>query len=177
MARKASIATLNKRDAVRQNLATHGDTPAGQVVAALAEQGVEVSLARVNRLKSADRKTPGRRGGGRRAKAGLDRSPVKTASKAEAIREALKKLDGGARPRDVIAHLKTGGVVVSAAQVSLIRKQFRQSAAQSADGAAAGKHASNRGIAVEHLIAAKRLADQLGLDAARKALDVLARLA
>ncbi len=146
MARKAPTATLNQSDAVRQQLAVHSDTPAEQVVAALAEQGVDVSVARVDQHKDTDRKAPGRRRGGRRAKARLDGSPAKAASKAGAIREALEKLDSGARPRDVIAHLKTGGVVVSAAQVSLIRKQFRQSAARSANGTTAGKHAGDRGF-------------------------------
>ncbi len=40
-----------------------------------------------------------------------------------------------------------------------------------------GKSAKRRGIALAHLMAAKRLADQVGLDAAKQALEVLAKLA
>ena len=81
------------------------------------------------------------------------------------------------RPRDVIAHLKEGGVTVSPAQVSAIRKGFRKHGAgkRSVAGLAA-KANSDAGIAVEHLIAAKRLADQVGLEAAKRALEFLVKL-
>ncbi len=176
MAAKESNGTLSKSDAVRQYLSSHATAPVKEIASALSEQGVEASIALINKIKYSDRKSsPGRRKlGRRRLHRGAD---AKGASKAQAIRDALAHLGRRTRPRDVIAHLKEGGVTVSAAQVSAIRKGFRKHGAgkRSVTGLAA-KANSDAGIAVEHLIAAKRLADQVGLEAAKRALEFLAKL-
>jgi hypothetical protein len=178
MAAKQSGATLSKSDAVREYLASNRGTPVKQVAAALAEQGIEVSLALVNKIKYGDHKSLGRGKVHRRpGKSPVRRPESKEASKAQAIREALVQLGRRTRPRDVVAHLKDGGVIVSAAQVSAIRNHQRKGPPRATVAALAGKHSANGRIVVEHLMAAKRLADQLGLDAAKKALEVLARLA
>jgi hypothetical protein len=68
----------------------------------------------------------------------------------------------------------------------MVRKPSRATARESGDksgrriralAAPVRKSTDERGIAVAHLVAAKRLADLLGLDAARRALEVLAKLA
>jgi hypothetical protein len=151
-----------------------------EVAAALSEQGVEVSIALINKIKYSDRKSTGRRkrGGRGRARAGLVRAvEAKGTSKAQAIRDALTHLGRRSRPRDVIAHLKEGGVLVSPAQVSAVRKVFRKHGGLKRSATASTAKANgDGGISIEHLIAAKRLADQVGLEAAKKALEFLVKL-
>ena len=176
MATKSSIGTLSKSDAVREYLSSHAAAPVKEIAQALSEQGVEASIALINKIKYSDRKSPGRRKLGRRRRS-LRGAEAKGASKAQAIRDALVHLGRRARPRDVIAHLKEGGVTVSAAQVSLIRKGFRKHGRLKRSVAGlGGKANADGGISVEHLIAAKRLADEVGLDTAKRALEFLARL-
>jgi hypothetical protein len=175
MATKVSSATLSKSDAVREYLAAHRTAPVKQVASALADEGIEVSVALINKIKYAGRKSlRSRRMAGR--KPPLRKATARPASKAQAIRRALTQLGRATRPRDVVAHLKQGGVEVSAAQVSAVRKRFRGTRPRPAAAALAGGRTGD-GISLEHLMAAKRLADQVGLDAAQRALEVLARLA
>ena len=174
MAARGSNGTLSKSDAVRDYLSAHATAPVKEIASALSEQGVQASIALINKIKYSDRKSSGRRTLGRRRK--LSRGAgVKGASKAQAIRDALAHLGRRTRPRDVIAHLKEGGVIVSAAQVSAIRKNSRKQGRLKRSVAVAKTDAAG-GIALDHLIAAKRLADQVGLEAAKSALEFLARL-
>jgi hypothetical protein len=176
MATKESTGAPSKSDAVREYLSSHATTPVKEIGKALAEQGVDVSIALINKIKYSDRKSTRHRKhvGRRKSVRGAD---AKGTSKAQAIRDALAQLGRRTRPRDLIAHLKEGGVTVSAAQVSAVRKSFRKNGRlkHSAAGSPAKGHVDG-GIAVEHLIAAKRLVDQVGLDAARMALEFLVKL-
>ena len=103
-------------------------------------------------------------------------------NKAEEIRIAAKELGGKkVRPKDVIAHLATKGISVAPAQVSSTlkaagyRRIQRHKVAASAKPHHSSHHASP---SLEHLLAAKALVGKLGsLEAAKKAIDVLARLA
>jgi hypothetical protein len=176
MVTKESNGTLSKSDVVRAYLSSHATAPVKEVAAALSEQGVEVSIALINKIKYSDRKSPHRRKRGVRR--GLVRAgDVKGTSKAQAIRDALTHLGRRSRPRDVIAHLKEAGVIVSPAQVSAVRKVFRKHGGLKRSVAASAVRSNgNGGIAIEHLIAAKRLADQVGLEAAKKALEFLVKL-
>ena len=176
MVTKESSGTLSKSDAVREYLSAHATAPVKEIATALSEQGVEVSVALINKIKYSDRKSSGHRKlAGRRRR--LHRADAHGTSKAQAIRDALGHLGRRTRPRDVIAHLKAGGVVVSPAQVSAVRKAAgRNGRLQRSAGSSAGKANGDVGVVVEHLIAAKRLADQVGLEAAKKALEFLARL-
>jgi hypothetical protein len=179
MVAKGSTATPSKSDAVREYLSTHRTLPAKQVAAALAEQGVDVSLALVNKIKYHKAKPSSRR----RAQAPRPRhsagqTAAKAMSKAQAIRDTLALLGRTARVRDVIAHLKAGGIAVTAAQVSVVRKAAGLRG-RPRPGAAtvSGRRDGASGIVLADLLAAKRLADQVGLEGAKKALEVLARLA
>ena len=176
-AKESNNATVSKSDAVREYLSSHATAPVKEIAAALSEQGVEVSVALINKIKYSDRKSlPRGKRGGRRGRASA--VEAKGTSKAQAIRDALAHLGRRSRPRDVIAHLKAGGVIVSPAQVSAVRKVFRQHGGFKRSGAGpVGKANGDSGISIEHLIAAKRLADQVGLEAARKALEFLVKLA
>jgi hypothetical protein len=176
MATKESNGTLSKSDAVREYLSSHATTPVKEVAAALSKQGVEVSIALINKIKYSDRKSPHRRKrGGRRGP--VRAGDAKGTSKAQAIRDALTHLGRRSRPRDVIAHLKEEGVIVSPAQVSAVRKVFRKHGGLKRSVAASTVRSNgDGGISIEHLIAAKRLADQVGLEAAKKALEFLVKL-
>jgi hypothetical protein len=180
MVTKESNGAPSKSDVVREYLSSHATAPVKEIATALSEQGVDVSIALINKIKYSDRKSPGHRkhSGRRRARAGLVRAAeAKGTSKAQAIRDALTHLGRRSRPRDVIAHLKEGGVIVSPAQVSAVRKVFRQQGGLKRSVAASTAKANgDGGISIEHLIAAKRLADQVGLEAAKKALEFLVKL-
>jgi len=81
----------------------------------------------------------------------------------------LGKLGSKARPRDVISALADQGIVVSSAQVSTLRKSPKRRA-----GVAV---ASTTSVSLEHLLAAKNLAERVGgIDAARQALASLAKI-
>jgi hypothetical protein len=177
MATKELSPTVSKSDAVRAYLSSHATAPVKEVGKALSEQGVDVSIALINKIKYSDHKSlhRGKRGGRRRLSSSAG---AQGTSKAQAIRDAISHLGRRTRPRDVIAHLKEGGVTVSPAQVSAVRKGFRTNGRLKRSVAAApGKRHAQGGISVEHLIAAKRLVDQVGLDAARTALEFLVKLA
>jgi hypothetical protein len=103
-------------------------------------------------------------------------------NKAEEIRKAAKELGGKkVRPKDVIALLETKGITVSSPQVSATLKAagYRRTRRGKTTGLPKVHHASQDAeISLEHLLAAKALASKLGsLEAAKKALDVLAKLA
>ncbi len=101
-------------------------------------------------------------------------------SKAQAIRNTAKKLGRKVRPKDVIAALAGEGITVSSPQVSATLKAAGYRRARQAKRAAlppAEHQTKAAGVSLEHLLAAKAMASRLGsLDAARKAIEVLAKL-
>jgi hypothetical protein len=102
-------------------------------------------------------------------------------NKAEEIRKAAKEIGGRKiRPKDVVALLASRDIAVAPAQVSATLKAagYRPLRRRKTASPAKANHIlSNNGVSVEHLIAAKALAKQVGgLDVARNALNVLARL-
>lgn len=103
-------------------------------------------------------------------------------NKAEEIRKAAKELGGRkVRPKDVIAALATKGITVAPAQVSSTLKAagYRRIRRHKATTSPKAHHAShNADVSLDHLLAAKALVGKLGsIEAAKKALDVLAKLA
>jgi hypothetical protein len=95
-------------------------------------------------------------------------------NKSQAIREKLSDLGEEARPRDIIAALKSEGVVVSPALVTNVVTRIRRAADQTGDGRV---HARSASVSLEALIEAKRFVRCTGsLKAARAALEALARL-
>jgi len=120
----------------------------------------------------------------KRAKARAPRNG--SINKAEEIRKAAKELGGKkVRPKDVIAALASKGITVAPAQVSStlkaagyrrIRRKGRP-AGSTNKAKSAAQHAGG-GLSLEHLLAAKALIAKIGsVEAARKALDALAKLA
>jgi uncharacterized protein YneF (UPF0154 family) len=159
--KKSSTAVTNKSDAIRAVLAAHPKANLKEIKAKLAARGVKVSDALVNKIKYY-RKSPG----GKKALRGRKNS--RGVSKADAIRDMFGTMGRTARPRDVIAALKARGVVVTSAQVSMLRRKLPRSGSP-------GK--STAAVSLDQLLAAKHLAERLGgINNARQALDSLARL-
>jgi hypothetical protein len=102
-------------------------------------------------------------------------------TKSQAIRDAYARLGSRTRPRDVIADLKSQGIEVSSAQVSMVRKAMGMRRRGRRGGAAGRATAVARtpagSVSVNDLIAAKQLVDQMGgVKVVRKALETLERL-
>jgi hypothetical protein len=102
-------------------------------------------------------------------------------NKAQAIRDAAKKLGPKVRPKDVIAALAAEGITVSSPQVSATLKaagyrRSRRGGRTTTAGSAT--NAKSIEVSLEHLLAAKALATKLGsVEAAKKAIEVLTKLA
>ncbi len=99
-------------------------------------------------------------------------------SKSEQIRQIGREIGPGARPRDVIARLAERGVTVSSAQVStvLAADAKKRRARPGRRPAIITTVAST--LTLDSLIAAKKLATQLGsVEAAKTAVDAFAKLA
>jgi hypothetical protein len=80
-----------------------------------------------------------------------------------------RQLGADARNRDVMAALAKQGVNVSSAQVSTLRKTASRRTGSTA--------AAAESVSLEHLLAAKKVADQLGgIEVARQALASFAKL-
>lgn len=103
-------------------------------------------------------------------------------SKADLIRGVARESSGRVRPRDIIATLAERGIKVSSAQVSTVLRKMgmRRRRRRKGAGAATAARVASRGgamLQLDHLLAAKRLCDKLGgVDAAKAALDALAKL-
>jgi len=103
-------------------------------------------------------------------------------NKAEEIRKTATELGGkNVRPRDVIAALAEKGIAVTPPQVSQTLKAagFRRMRRKKSTVPATNHNGfSGSAISLEHLLAAKALVERLGgADVAKKAIDVLAKLA
>lgn len=164
MAKKTvSNKSANKSDAIREILKEQPKAKVKEIRAALQQRGVKASDALINKIKY------GRKPAGANGKARGRRRGSAT-SKADAIRSMLGKLGAKARPRDVIAALAERGVSVSSAQVSTLRKS-------SPRRAGAGDFSAAGAVPLDHLLAAKGLAERLGgIRVAQAALASLAKI-
>jgi hypothetical protein len=97
-------------------------------------------------------------------------------NKAQAIRDEFGVQGNDARPKDVIAALDAKGIKVASAQVSSIKAKLLGAGGKKRGRPAKG--ASNNGnVSLASLLAAKQLANKMGgVEAAKRALDVLVRL-
>jgi hypothetical protein len=101
-------------------------------------------------------------------------------SKAQAVRDAYERLGTRTRPRDIMADLAVRGIDVSSAQVSMVRKQMGLRRLRRRGSARRGPAVAKpmpESVSVDHLIAVKRLADQVGgVKAALQAIKTLEKL-
>jgi arginine repressor len=159
---KAKAIATSKSDVIREILKARQSASVKEIRAELDERGVKASDALINKIKY------GRNGNG--AKKSRGRKAGSSASKADAIRNMLGEMGNEARSRDIIAALAKRGMAVSSAQVSTLRKTLHSSRSSTTSG-------SMHSVSLDHLLAAKNLAERLGgIDAARQALASLARL-
>lgn len=99
-------------------------------------------------------------------------------SKSQSIRDYLAK-NPGASPKQIVADLKEQGIDVSLGLANVVkysagRKGGRKKVKR---GRPAGTRNGTTGLTMEHLLAVKRLADELGgTDQVRRALEVLEKL-
>lgn len=161
--KKSTTAAGSKSDAIRAVIAAQPNASLKEIKARLRARNVKASDALVNKIKYS------RKPSGRKKKAARGRNNHAGGSKADAIRNMFDEMGRDARPRDVIAALKGRGIVVTSAQVSMLRRKLP------GNGARRSKTAG--GVSLDQLLAAKHLAERLGgIENARQALDSLARL-
>lgn len=186
MARPKSTDSKSMSDVVREYLKANSTASVAQIVDDLKPYGISQSLAQ--KIKYNKQTGSGR--GGRKprrvepAAARASNGPSGRASKADAIRRIAQGMGKRLRPRDVIATLAAEGVSVSSAQVGQVLKKMgmrRRPRGRKPAGLAARSgrpsSANSQSISLEALMAAKKLANELGgVQAAKLAMDALAKL-
>ena len=186
MAKKTSQEGTSKSDLARQYLSRHPGASVAQITDGLKAEGVEISKALASKIKygrsanGATKKRGGRRKGAGGSVAGGSVAAGST-SKAEAIRQSIRRFGKRFRPRDVIADLAEKGVEVSSAQVSTIAKTMGMRPRRKGRGPAAtgARPAATRSeeLSLAALVATKRLSDQLGgIENVKSALDALSKI-
>jgi hypothetical protein len=180
MARPKSNEGMSKSDIVRAYLRTNPTASVNQIVEDLRADGITHATAQKIKYKDRARRGRGRKPGGS-AVGSYTASEAAEPSKADHIRRVAQGMGKRVRPRDVIAALDVEGISVSFAQVGQVLKNMgmrRRPRSRGAAGrAGGGQAAAPVTISLEALIAAKKLADQLGgVQAAKQAMDALAKL-
>jgi arginine repressor len=187
MARAKSTNGTTKSDLVREYLRSNPDATANEIMASLKAQGVSLATAhKVRYLEGLKRGGRGRKPS--RAGTTASSQPTESArgTKANAIRDVAQTMTQPVRPRDVVAALAGQGITVSRTQVSQVltsmgmrRRRGGRKGASRREGAAArsATPTTSQAFSLDALIAAKKLANQLGgISAAKQAVDALARL-
>lgn len=186
MARAKANGGNTKSDIVREYLKGNPTATVQQILQDLKPHDISQALAQ--KIKYKDGAARGRRP--RRA-ARTTTAPAAASSatgkerKADSIRRVAGGMGKRVRPRDVIAALRAEGLKVSFAQVGQVlktmgmrrRRRGRKPAGEGAASARTTRTNASTTISLDALIAAKKLADQLGgVQAAKQAMDALARL-
>jgi hypothetical protein len=176
---------MSKSDIVRAYLKTNSSASVNQIVEDLRSYGITPALAQKIKYKDgAKRGRRGRKPRGAKPTGSYAAGEPASPSKADHIRRVAQSMGKRVRPRDVIAALDVEGISVSFAQVGQVlkgmgmrrRRGRKGHGGRTGTGRAAASHASEI-ISLEALIAAKKLADQLGgVQAAKQAMDALAKL-
>jgi arginine repressor len=182
MARPKTNESTSKSDIVRAYLKTNSKASVNQIVEDLRSYGITPALAQKIKYKDG-----AKRGRGRKARssepAGYSASESASPTKADHIRRVAQGMGKRIRPRDVIAALAAEGITVSFAQVGQVLKNLGMRRRRGRRGAGASSvmrgsaTPASETISLQALMAAKRLADQLGgVQAAKQAMDALAKL-
>lgn len=196
MAKVKAAKSVVKSDIVRDYLRSNPKATVHDIVDDLKAHDISQALAQKIKYKDKGHKPGGRRPSSpsraARTTSSVAAAPVAAAtasagdeSKADSIRRAVGGMGKRVRPRDVVAVLREEGIQVSFAQVGAVlkrmgmrrRSQGRATAAAGAKRAPAAAASAPVAISLDALIAAKKLADQLGsVQAAKQAMDALAKL-
>jgi hypothetical protein len=99
------------------------------------------------------------------------------ANRSQAIRDYLA-VNPDAGPKQIVADLRKQGIKVSPALASAVKyKSPTKKTAKRGRRPAAAAHNGNGHLVLQNLLAAKKLVEQLGsIDAAKQAVDALAKL-
>lgn len=190
---KGKTEGVNKSAAIREYLSSNPDAKPAEVVAALKEKGVDVKPGLVGLVKyaksgkkAARRGKPGRKPGRKPGQAPRVAKATKGGNKSDAVRAYLAD-NPDASPVTVAAALKKQGLKISVSLASAVKyakkgKKAGRPKSRRDPGrptmSAATRASSNGALNLEVLVEAKRLAERLGgIDAAREALALLAKLA
>lgn len=194
MAKVKAAKGVIKSDIVRDYLRSNPKATVHDIVDDLKAHDISQALAQKIKYKDKGHKPSGRRPSSpsraARTTSSVAAAPVATSSaaagdesKADSIRRAVGGMGKRVRPRDVVAVLREEGIQVSFAQVGAVLKRMgmRRRSQRRATAAPGAKRASAASapvaISLDALIAAKKLADQLGsVQAAKQAMDALAKL-
>jgi len=171
----------SKSQAIQNYLAANKEAMPKQIVEALKERGVEVSLGLANKVKYGK---PGRnKASAKKAKriAAVRGEPALTGS--ESIRRYIAK-NPAAGPKGIEAGLKAEGIRVSKALISAVKyskaKRLGRKAKRVARRAtvhAAARATPSSAVTIDQLIELKQFADSFGgADQVRQALDTLEQL-
>jgi hypothetical protein len=187
MARAKSLEGTSMSDIVREYLKGNPTASVQQIVDDLKQYGISQALAQKIKYKDGPRRGRRPRKAARRTSSPAF-APAETAageSKADSIRRVAEGMGKRVRPRDVIAALRGEGIEVSFAQVGQVlktmgmrrRRRGRKPAGERMSSARAAHTAGSTSLSLDALIAAKKLADQLGgVHVAKQAMDALAKL-
>lgn len=180
MARPKSNDGMSKSDIVRGYLKTNPTASVKQIVEDLRADGITHATAQKIKYKDGARRgRRGRKPRSTRAVGSYPASETAAPSKADHIRRVAQGMGKRVRPRDVIAALAVEGISVSYAQVGQVLRNLgmRRRARGAVGRPRRGQVAAPVTISLDALIAAKKLADQLGgVQAAKQAMDALAKL-
>jgi hypothetical protein len=179
---------MNRSAAIRDYLAANPNAMPIDVIAALKEKGIAVtrSLVGLVKYKKSGKKAAGRKRGSTPARAARAAKAAKGGSKSDAVRAYLAA-NPDASPVTVAAALKKKGIKISVSLASAVKYAKKGKKAGRPKGrrspgrprmAASSRASSNGAVNIEALVEAKRLAERMGgIEAAREALSVLAKLA
>jgi hypothetical protein len=183
---KSATEGKSKSDIVREYLDSAPGASPSQIVADLKSYGVSQALAqKVKYLYGGGRRRPAKAASRAKPASSFPASePAADQSKADSIRRVAGGMGKRLRPRDVVAALRDEGIAVSFAQVGNVLRSMgmrrRKGGSKRSAAASAGRvarSASSQTISLDALLAAKKLADQLGgVQVAKEAMDALAKL-
>jgi hypothetical protein len=187
MARAATTEGNTKSDIVREYLKGNPTATVQDIVQDL--KRYEISRALAQKIKYKDGSSGGRRGRKPGRTAAASAAAAQPSSENERKADSIRRVAGGmgkrVRPRDVVASLREEGIDVTSAQVSQVlkgmgmrrRRRGRKPAGERTARGRAVQADASTSLSLDALIAAKKLADQLGgVQAAKQAMDALARL-
>src|SRR5687768_840143 len=114
-----------KTAAVRDYQSKNPNATATEIVAALKEQGIEVSPAIVYNLRSTANKSGAKRGRKPASTSASSNGAAEQGGKSKAVRDAVRELGRKTPTKEIIEHLSRKGVNVSVALVSNVKSRMK----------------------------------------------------
>lgn len=172
-------------DIIRDYIAQHPEEKTKQIIAGLKQQGVDVSVDLVNKVKYRLKQAAGGSAVKRARRAKRIKARKTSAAPAQGAVTGTQlilnymKQNRKAKPKEIQAGLAAQGHKVTMSLISAVRarRKARRKAKRMAATAAARTTPASSSLSAAQLVDVKRLADALGgADAVRSALDTLEEL-